>query len=432
MSARVLITGLSSYLGGRLAQVLERDDDVQAIVGLDTSDPQHQLERTEFVRVQLEPGLLRRIIGAAAIDTVIDTRLAVDPLSASLGQAREVNVVGTRNLLAACEESKGSVRRLIFKSSAHYYGCESDAPAFLDETMQRTARPRNAIERDVVEAEGAVAEFAERNPRIGVTVLRFADVIGGDPRASHQALLSLPVVPSILGFDPRWQLIHEDDVVDVLAHAARNEIPGTYNAAADGVLVLSEVVSLLGKTPLPILPPWGTGFAAAQLRRLGVRVPVELLRQLRYGRGLDNRRLKATGYQYRYTTREAILKLRAQQRLRPLLGAGAQPYRYEREVEEFLRRSPSVQSAPARGASGPGAPGPGDRGSDDPREASNGPPFASYDQLGEAEVIGLIASLEPDALAALRSYEDSHRARGAVLEALDRTLERRGMPGAPR
>src|SRR5581483_9618887 len=135
----------------------------------------------------------------------------------------------------------------------------------------------------------------------------------------------------------------------VLAHAVANTLPGSYNAAADGVLALSEVVSLLSKQMLPVLPPWGTVFTAMQLRRLGLRIPVEMLRDLRFGRGLDNRRLKASGYQYRYTSREAVQKLRAHQRLRPLLRSGDDSYRYEREVEEFLRWSPSVQSAQETG-----------------------------------------------------------------------------------
>ncbi|HWE32442.1 MAG TPA: hypothetical protein VG410_03100, partial [Solirubrobacteraceae bacterium] len=214
----------------------------------------------------------------------------------------------------------------------------------------------------------------------------------------------------IFGFDPRWQLIHEDDVVDVLEHAVRNELPGTYNAAGDGVLVLSEIVALLGKPLLPILPPWGTTFAAAQLRRLGLRTPVELLRALKHGRGLDNRRLKATGYAYRYTTREAVLKLRAHQRLRPLLRSGGDTYRYEREVEDFLRWSPSVQAVRVGGGG----------------KSAARPPLSGYDELSADELVGIIASLEAPALHRLREYEASNRARAAVLDALDRGLSRKG------
>jgi UDP-glucose 4-epimerase len=79
------------------------------------------------------------------------------------------------------------------------------------------------------------------------------------------------------------------------------------------------------------------------LRRLGVRVPDEMLNQLRFGRGLDNRKLKATGFRYQYTSREAALNLGENMRLRPVLAGANEPYRYEREVEEFLRWSPNVR-----------------------------------------------------------------------------------------
>jgi UDP-glucose 4-epimerase len=410
-SRRILITGLSSHWGGRLAQTLERDPSVEAIIGVDTGDPRHQLDRTEFVRVDAEHARLRRIIGAAAIDTVLDTRLVSDPLGSGLREAHEVNVIGTGNVLAAATGPNSPVRKLVFKSSAEVYGSSSRDPAFFTEEIPRAQSPSSAIERDIADAEQAVAEFAARNREITVTVLRFADAVGAEIRSSFLALLSLSVVPGVFGFDPRWQLIHEDDVVGVLEHAVRNELPGTFNAAADGVLVLSEIVSLLGKPLLPILPPWGTAFAAAQLRRLGLRTPVELLRALKHGRGLDNRRLKATGYAYRYTTREAVLKLRAHQRLRPLLRSGADTYRYEREVEDFLRWSPSVQAARGR-ANG------------EPPDAT--PPLSGYDALSAEELVGLIASLEAPALRRLREYEASNRARAAVLDALDRALSRKG------
>ncbi len=419
-SRRILITGVSSQLGGRLAQALERDPAVEAIVGVDATDPRHELQRTEFVRLETDPALLRRILSAAAIDTVIDTRLVSDPLLAPLSQAREINVIGTRRILAACAAEGSSVRKVVFKSSAHLYGCDPGDPAFLTEAMSDRRAPQTALERDVLDAEAELSAFTSSRPQVTVTILRFADAIGGELHSSYLSLLNLPMVPSILGFDPRCQFIHQDDVVAALAHAARLELPGVYNAAADGVLAFSEVVSLLGKRLLPVLPPWGTVFAAAQLRRLGLPVPLEMLRQLRSGRGLDNRRLKATGFLYRYTTREAVLKLRAHQRLRPLLGSGDGAYRYEREVEEFLRRSPSVQPR----AADPRADG--TRGGVDGRGGDHRSQQAGlYDDLSEAELIEIISSLETEALMRLRHYETRHGGRRGVLQALDRNLARR-------
>jgi UDP-glucose 4-epimerase len=397
--SRILITGLSSRWGGPLAQALERDRSIEAIVGIDTEDPRHELQRTEFVRVDAQPALIRRILAAAAIDTVVDTRIITDPLAGPLARAHQVNVDATAALLEACDGTDSPVRRLVFKSSAQWYGSESGDPSFFTEEQIRSRPARTAIERDVRDAERAVSAFAANNPKVAVTVLRLATEIGSEPRGSQAAVFGMPFVPGMLGFDPRCQFIHDDDVVGVLEHAVRNELPGTYNAAADGVLALSEVAALLGKPLLPILPPWGTAFAAAGLRRLGLSVPLETLRELRFGRGLDNRRLKATGYSYRYTSREAVLKLRAQERLRPLLRSGSETYRYEREVEEFLRRSPTVMAAP------------------------DGPHPSSYEDLSADELVPLISSLAPEAAAALRRHEAAGRRRKAVLDALDRRIK---------
>jgi UDP-glucose 4-epimerase len=340
---RVLITGLSSYWGCRLAQQLESEPEIETIVGVSPDDPTMALERTEFVRVGTEHALLRRIVHAAEIDTVVDTRLVVDSRAASPREAHEQNVLGTMNVLAACGGPDSPVRKVVFKSSAHYYGCERDDPSFFTEEMSRPHPPRTRLEADIVEAEKAVAEFAERNRGVTVTTLRFCNGLGPDLRTSHTALLSLPVVPAILGFDPRYQFIHEDDIVGVLHHAVVNDLPGIHNAAPDGVLVLSEIASLLGKPFAPVLPPWGTSLAGRAAGVLGFKVPDEVLRQLRYGRGLDNRKLKLTGYRFGLTTRETVQAFAVALRLRPMRENGEAPYRYEREVEEFLRWSPSVR-----------------------------------------------------------------------------------------
>jgi UDP-glucose 4-epimerase len=348
---RILVTGLSTYWGGRLAQALEAFDDVEAVIGVDNEEPQVELERTEYVKVGAQHALLRRVVEAAEIDTVVDTRLVVDSTTTTPSKAHENNVIGTMNILAACSGESSPVRKVVFKSSTHFYGCEQDDPAFFEETMGRPHPPRTPIERDIVEAEASLSEFAEKNPEVSVTILRFANVLGPDVRTSHIELFSLPAVPMILGFDPRYQFVHEDDVVHALEHAVKHDLPGVYNVAGDGVLALSEVAGLLGKPYVPVLPPWGTGLAAAMLRRLRVRIPPEALNQLRFGRGVDNRLYKAAGFRYQYTSREAVLNLGEHLRLHPVILGAQEPYRYEREVEEFLRWSPHVRTT--RGSPGP-------------------------------------------------------------------------------
>jgi UDP-glucose 4-epimerase len=344
---RILVTGLSTYWGGRLAQALEQNPDVEAIVGVDSQDPTRELARTEFVRVSNQHALIRRIVRAAEIDTVIDTRLVVDSAVTSPRLAHENNVIGTLNILAACSSPDSPVRKLVFKSSAHYYGTGQDDPAFFTEDMRRTHAPRTPLKRDIVEAETAVEDFRDKNSEVTVTRLRFCNVLGPDIATSNARLLSLPAVPMIAGFDPRYQFIHADDVVGALEYAVEHDVPGVYNVAPDGVLALSEVIGMLGKHALPVLPPWGTGAAASLLRRAGLNVPPEMLLQLRYGRGLDNRRLKAAGFAYRYTTGETVQLFAEHLRLRSVLKGVQEPYRYEKEVEDFLRWSPSVREREA-------------------------------------------------------------------------------------
>ncbi len=447
-SKRILVTGLSTYWGGRLAQALEQDPEIEVIIGVDSEDPTRELERTEFVRVGTQHALLRRIVEAAEIDTVVDTRLVVESASTSARLAHENNVIGTMNILAACSGPQCRVSKLVFKSSAHFYGTAQDDPAFFTEGMGRPHPPATPIERDILDAEAAVNEFAEHNPDTTVTTLRCTNVLGPSVKTSHTALFRLPAVPMILGFDPRYQFVHEDDVVAALAHALREDLPGVYNVGADGILSLSEVIGLLGKPYAPILPPWGTGLAAMVLRRAGLRIPPEMLSQLRFGRGLDNRKLKSTGFGYRYTSRETVLKLAEHLRLEPILRGARESYTYEHDVEEFLRWSPHVRGSVGRGERAPAAveePRITDHGSritepaheavpdtrDPTPETAAEPPVEHYDDLDAEEIISLLGSLEASDLEALRDYESENRAREGVVGAIEAVLSRRAMGSRP-
>jgi UDP-glucose 4-epimerase len=426
-SRRVLITGLSTYWGGRLAQALEQNPEIETVIGIDRRPPKLALERTEFVQVSDAHSLIRRIVEAAEIDTIVDTRLVVDSIVTSRARAHENNVIGTMNVLAAAGGPSSPVRKLVFKSSARYYGSEQDDPAFFTEKMCRPHAPGTPIERDICEAEANVSDFRHKNPETTVTVLRFANALGPDLKTSWQSYLHLPVIPTILGFDPRVQFIHEDDMANCLEHAVKYDLDGTFNCAADGVLVLSEVVGLLGKTMVPVLPPWGTALAAQGLRRAGVPLQSEMLPSLRFGRALDNRRYKATGFVYQHTTRETVLRLREQQRLEPILrGAVGTSYRYESAVEEFLRFSPSVRQSNVRPAPlPPSNSAPGARSEREQLEAPSSatpPSSTAYGSLPAREILTILPSLSHEDLRVLREHEIHHAARATVLRGIDRLL----------
>src|SRR3954468_8034659 len=346
MGRRVLITGIGSFWGGRVAQTLEQDDDVEMIVGLGVEEPQVPLERTEYVRADQSYSILSRIVRATQADTILHTFLIVDSTRMSGRQLHEVNVIGTMNLLAAAGAADSSVRNIVVKSSTLVYGSSYQDPAWFREEMSRVGAPKTRVERSLLEVEGYLRDFAEDNPHVTVTLLRFANVLGTDIRTPISKALSMPLTPGILGFDPLLQFVQEDDVVRSIEFVTNAQLSGIYNVAGDGRLPWSEVVAICGKRLAPILPPVLTAAAAAPLSQFNVvDLPPELLDLLRYGRGVDNRRLKRAGFKYRYTSAGAVESFAQASRL-PATVRGQPEYTYERDVENFFRHSSAVVRNP--------------------------------------------------------------------------------------
>jgi len=339
---RVLVTGLSTYWGGRVAHELEQRPDVEVVVGVDTRDPRIQLERTEFVRTDSTYSILARIVNAAQIDTILHTHLIVDSTRASSRRLHEINVIGTMSLLAAAGASGSPVRKVVLKSSGLVYGSAKSDPYFFREDMSRTSAPSTNVERSLLEVEAFLRDFADDSPHVNVTLLRFANVLGDNLDTPFAIALRRPVVPEILGFDPRVQFVHEDDVVGAIMYAYNNDVPGVYNVAGDGNMPWSEVCAHVGKPRVPLSPVL-TNLSAEPLRLLGLwDLPPEALQLLRYGRTLDNTRYQQAGFYYRYTNAGTVEAFARGLRLAKTIGDKHPTYRYEREVEDFFRHSPAV------------------------------------------------------------------------------------------
>ncbi len=342
MGRRVLITGLDTFWGGRMAQALEHDPEVDMILGMGTSEPSVPLERAEFVRADQTYSILARIVRATQVDTIVHTFLVVDSSLVPGRALHEINVIGTMNLLAAAGQPGSPVRQVVVKSSSLVYGSAATDPNWFREETARTSPARTRVERSLLEVESFVRDFAEDNPATVVSVLRFANVLGTDIVTPISSNLARPLCPSIAGYDPLLQFVEEDDVVRCLEHVTRHRIPGLYNVAGAGRLPWSEVAALCGTRLLP-LPPAGVRMAAAPLVRLGlIDFPPELEGLLRYGRGIDTSRLAKTGFSCRYTTAGAVDSFIRATRLRRSLGKAPPSYTYEQDVEQFFRRSSAV------------------------------------------------------------------------------------------
>ena len=339
---RVLVTGLGSFWGGRVAQALEADETVDTIVGLDTTEPLVELQRTEYVRVDANYSILAKIVKATRVDTIIHTFLIVDPTQMSQRAMHEINVIGTMNLFAAASAPDSTVRNVIVKSATAVYGCNAEDPTWFTEDTVPSRPLRRPVERSLDQVEGYVRDFAEDNPHVSVSLLRFSNVIGSEIVTPLTRALELPLVPSMFGYDPRLQLVHEDDVIKSILFILEHNLAGVFNVAGDGLIPWTEVASLCGKNTFP-LPPVVTGGILWPLRRLGlVDLPEEYQNLLRYGRGVDNRKLKRSGFRYDYTSAEAVQAFIEAVRLRRTIGDGTPAYRYERDVEQFFRHSPAV------------------------------------------------------------------------------------------
>jgi UDP-glucose 4-epimerase len=293
----VLVTGVADQFGGQLAARLAADPGIDRVLGVDTAPPATTSKRVEFVRADIRSTRITKVIDSAKVDTVVHAapRPSVGPRRAAI---KELNVIGTMRLLSACQRAR-SVRKLVVKSTAEVYGASASSPAVFTE--------QDAPEHghDAVEVEGYVRGFARRRPDVALTVIRLVDVIGPGVDNALTRYFSLPVVPTVLGFDARVQLLHVTDALAVLNRAATHDLPGVYNAGGDGVLMLSQAIRRAGRVPLP-MPRAAIG-PAARLAGSGVELSPGQARLLNYGRVIDTTQLKTTfGFTPKWTTAAAF------------------------------------------------------------------------------------------------------------------------------
>ncbi|HVQ93228.1 MAG TPA: NAD-dependent epimerase/dehydratase family protein [Mycobacteriales bacterium] len=320
----VLVTGVSRNLGSRFAARLAADPSIDRVIGVDTLPPGPELAallgRTEFVRADIRNPLIGKVIAAAGVDTVVHLSITATPHRAGGRVAmKEMNVIGTMQLLAGCQKA-ASVRRLVVKSTTAVYGSSSRDPALFTEEMEPKGLPRSGYAKDAVEVEGYVRGFGRRRPDVALTVLRFTNFVGPRIDSPLVRYFGLPVVPTVLGYDPRLQLLHEDDALEVLRLAAVEDLPGTVNVGGSGVLLLSQAIRRAGRVSVPVPGP-AVAAVGRLIRRTGlVDYSPEQMRFLNFGRVVDTTRLrKEFGYTPRYTTVEAFDDFIRARQVRPQL-----------------------------------------------------------------------------------------------------------------
>jgi UDP-glucose 4-epimerase len=326
------MTGVSNPLGAEVARRLAPQ--VRFLFGCDVADPVSALEDMDFVHADTRHAAIAKLIRQLRIDTVVHMALTVD--SAQDGRAsHETNVIGTMNLLTGCTGPASRVERVVVKSSQAIYDASPTDPSFFSEDMVGPEREGPSVTRDLREMEQLVGEFALRNPHCDVTTLRLGYRVTEETTLAKY--LSLPIVPTFAGFDPRLQLLHDEDAAEAIVRSALGEHPGVFNVAGSGVVLVSQAIAIMGGRPAPVLFPYGRWMARIGLRALtGIFLPGHLADVLAFGSVADCTRLAAEfGWSPAYSTR-AVMDGFARGKEAEVIEAPSPPQEYELQV--FLQR----------------------------------------------------------------------------------------------
>ena len=302
----VLVTGVSRDLGARFARSLANDKDVE-VVGLDVIPPRHDLGAADFVRADIRNPVIAKVIATRGVDTVVHLAMVATPDSAGgRSSMKEINVIGTMQLLAACQRAE-SFRKLVVQSSISVYGASPRDPVKFTEDMSARAQPRTGFGKDSLEIESYVRGLARRRPDVVVTTLRLANLMGAGVDSHVTRYLSLPVVPRVMGFDARLQFLHPSDAVDALLLVTRRDVQGTFNVAAPDVVTLSQALRKMGR-PTVGVPKAAAPLVATLIRQAHlVDFSADQIDSLTYGRGMDTSRFTAqTGFVPRFTSLAAL------------------------------------------------------------------------------------------------------------------------------
>jgi UDP-glucose 4-epimerase len=300
----VLVTGASSEWGKRVASLLISLPGMH-VIGLDKEKPEEDIRGLDFIQADIRNNLIGDLLNSEKVESIC--HLAFIETRQPSEDAFDFNVMGTIKLLATC--SNAGVKKVVLKSSMAVYGAQSTNSAFLTETHALKGDRSVGELRDLIEIEAFCNGFQRQAPGLNLTVLRFPNILGPTVNTSMVRYLKEPLVPVLMGFDPRMQIIHENDVIGALVYALLHDVPGAFNVAAEGVLPLLRLIAMAGKIPLPVFhlfAYWGKAAFGGIGNRAFDSIPYDL-DSLRYDCVGDLAKMRDVfGYSPQYTAVETL------------------------------------------------------------------------------------------------------------------------------
>jgi UDP-glucose 4-epimerase len=308
----IAITGATSALGRRLVAELAEAQYVARVVVLDTVHPGVTGAKVSFYALDLtQPAIdarLTEVLEAERIDTFVHLSALEGPTHAT-AWAHELERSGTMQVLHACHKRRLS--KFVAVSSTLVYGPHRDNPNFLTEEHPLRGLHGAAYVADQLDVEAQIEKWRQAHPDSAVTVLRMAPMLGPRTQNYVRRYLSRMLAPTVLGYDPLIQFVHENDALAALMTAIERDVSGIFNIASHGVMRVSAAIRLAGGLPCPV--PYAT------LRRVAgllwalqlCEAPaafVSLLRHLCVADG--TRAQRELGFRPRFSARETVRALR--------------------------------------------------------------------------------------------------------------------------
>jgi UDP-glucose 4-epimerase len=301
----VLVTGVSRDLGARFARSLAKDG--AEVVGIDVIAPRHDLGEADFIRADIRNPVISKVIATRGVETVVHLAMVATPSGAGgRSSMKEINVIGTMQLLAACQKAE-TFRKLVVQSSISVYGASPRDPAKFTEDMSARAQPHTGFGKDSLEIESYVRGLARRRPDVIVTTLRLANLMGAGVDSHVTRYLSLPIVPRVMGFDARLQFLHPSDAIAALLLVTHRDVPGTFNVGAADIVTLSQALRKMGRPAVGVPQP-ATPLVSTLVRRARlVDFSADQIDALTYGRAMDTSRFTdETGFVPKFSSLAAL------------------------------------------------------------------------------------------------------------------------------
>jgi UDP-glucose 4-epimerase len=304
-----LITGGNGLLGRAVVRALLEAGATGngPVVSTDLSGPAEPVEGVGYEPLDVtDPDAVRLAISTHRPEVVIHLASIVNPGRDTTSEMEyEVDVVGSRNVFAACLEN--GVRRIVVSSSGAAYGYHADSPVPLTESDPLRGNDAFPYSRHKRLVEEMLAGYRESNPELEQVVFRIGTILGREVDNQITALFERDRLLEVRGSDSPFVFVWDEDVAGAIARAAGEGPAGTYNVAGDGTVTIGQIAERLGRRTISV-PASVIKAALFVGNRLG-RTPhgPAQVDFLRYRPVLDNTRLKEVfGYVPARTSIEAF------------------------------------------------------------------------------------------------------------------------------